>query len=269
MTLRSWPELKPRVRFLTNWATQVPLPSLCLNLGKWKAKLSLKIATALTRPPADRGVTPKMTNDYLYLLMVLKSPLKEEPQPRLHNIQYMYRHVSIGAWVTWGPPLHAIVGFSYLNGHSSAKLKEPIHPCSENHNFGSYSLWSPYLLQIKFSLRDNSTWCSFWLTKEPTPIGLVTELVVYSLKNSFSPPFWNSSPLCIVFFFWALHIYYITLFMIDFKAMIWKWIHSTIFMEGLLIRAGNAISCFWGTLTQRTEPQGSFSLCFHTFVGNF
>ena len=42
------------------------------------------------------------------------------------------------------------------------------------HSLGSYSPWPPYLLQIKFTLCNNSTWCSFslWLTKEWTHVRL-------------------------------------------------------------------------------------------------
>ena len=36
-------------------------------------------------------------------------------------------------------------------------------------------LWYPDLLQIKFSMCDDSTGCSFWLTKEQAHIGLVTQ----------------------------------------------------------------------------------------------
>ena len=46
-----------------------------------------------TPTPVCHGVTSRMTDNYLYLIIILKSPPKEEHKPHLHNIQCMYRHV--------------------------------------------------------------------------------------------------------------------------------------------------------------------------------
>ena len=41
----------------------------------------------------DHEVSSRMTHNYLYLIIILKSPPKEEHKPHLHNIQCMYSHV--------------------------------------------------------------------------------------------------------------------------------------------------------------------------------
>lgn len=64
-----------------------------------------------------------------------------------------------------------------LNIHLNPKLKKPIHPCLGSRSFGSSSLWSPNLLQIKLPLCNNSPGIvSMWLTKEQTHVGSVTPL---------------------------------------------------------------------------------------------
>ena len=84
-------------------------------LWKMETKItSQATVTALTRPQAspdhpdwfehnphlpplqvDRGKTSRTTSVYLYLIILQKSPPKEDPKPLSHNIQRLYRHVSL------------------------------------------------------------------------------------------------------------------------------------------------------------------------------
>lgn len=41
------------------------------------------------------GVTPRITDDYIYLVIILKTLLKEEYKPHLHDIKCVYRHVTL------------------------------------------------------------------------------------------------------------------------------------------------------------------------------
>lgn len=87
-----------------------PVSSLALHLGKWKAKSLPAIMTALTRPPArpgrpdqfelnswlmpvqkDPAVTSRMTDNYLYLILMLTSPPQEGCKPHLQNTQKISR----------------------------------------------------------------------------------------------------------------------------------------------------------------------------------
>ena len=54
-----------------------------------------------------------------------------------------------GTCVTLCPPLHRMTGLPDLNIHPNTKQKELIHCLSGSYHFGSYSLWPPYLLQMK------------------------------------------------------------------------------------------------------------------------
>ena len=86
------------------------MSSLSLNSGKWKAKLPLKLlATGLQdlhliqttqtnlnqSPNSHYRVISRMTGNHLYLIVILKSLREEEQKPHLHNIQCIYRLVSL------------------------------------------------------------------------------------------------------------------------------------------------------------------------------
>ena len=103
----------------------------------------LELNPRLTSAQTDHGVTSRMTDNYLYLIMILKSPPKEDPQPHLHSMRCVYRHVSLRSMCNLIPFLDTMTSLCFLNIHPNPKEEEPIHPCLGSHGFRSYS---PHLL---------------------------------------------------------------------------------------------------------------------------
>lgn len=60
-----------------------------------------------------------------------------------------------GTGTTLCSPLYTMTRLPYRNIHPNLNQRNPFTFLG-SHDFGSHSLWSPYLPQIKFSWRDNS-----------------------------------------------------------------------------------------------------------------
>ena len=103
----------------------------------------------------------EVTHGYLHLIRILKSLPKEDHKPHLHNTQWMYRHVSLRHMY-------------HLCPTSTCNDKAPLFQCSFLNQRNPFALaWRVTalevtlrlsdLLQIKFTLCNKSTWCSFHL----------------------------------------------------------------------------------------------------------
>ena len=117
---------------------QLFFPPYFLTQANGKQNWLWATVTALTRPPQPRpsrqceynswfmlihmdyGVTSRMTCNYLYLVIILKSSCTEEHSMlcTVHNVQCMCRHVSLGCM---DGLIHTMTKLPYLNIHPNPK----------------------------------------------------------------------------------------------------------------------------------------------------
>lgn len=77
------------------------VPSKAITTALQDFQLSQTTQTTLSQSPyftliqKDHGVTSKMTDNYLHVIVILKFLPKEQHKPQIHNIQCIYRYVSL------------------------------------------------------------------------------------------------------------------------------------------------------------------------------
>lgn len=141
----------------------VSLPSsfqLTSERGQTQSKTAPPaMASALRGPPADPGLPPQLaqnpwlapaqmdqprndlqkTSDHLYLVVIRKSPPKEERKPHSHNGPRMGKRISLRRMRGLPPASASEYKASRLNIHPNPLQEEPIHPRSGSPIFGRCS----------------------------------------------------------------------------------------------------------------------------------
>ena len=86
-TLRSWPELKPRVRCLTNWATQVSQTSWLpkVNWGKFQSNMDFQ------------GICREVTSDTMQVEKLSSTVLMEKRNETKFG-EHLYLDMLCGRW---------------------------------------------------------------------------------------------------------------------------------------------------------------------------
>ena len=104
-------------------------------------------------------MTSRMTNNCLYLIIMLKSQPKEEHKPHSQNIQCVQSHVSLRRmWDLW--PSSPYSDKASLSKNSSRPYRRGTHPPL----LGKSGLWKPFPVISFFAANESFlsaqlTWC--------------------------------------------------------------------------------------------------------------